>query len=183
MIIYTLAFPILAGAIGYLLGVAAQHWRIESDPLVETITAMLPNAQCGQCGYPGCGEAAKAVIAGEIPPSFCPPGGNLVASQIAEKLDIPLDQDGLAIPMVAAIDPDTCDGCGRCFKTCPFDAIVGANFQLHGVVSDACTGCGQCVPVCPHNGIMLKPDPIFASVPQKPTVLSSSTSQIGVHHV
>jgi electron transport complex protein RnfB len=181
--IYALVFPLLAAVIGYFLGVAAQRWRVENDPMVETITNMLPNAQCGQCGHPGCAEAAKALIAAEIPPNFCPPGGSLLAAQLAEVLDIPLSPDEVTGPKVAAIDLDTCDGCGRCFKTCPFDAIVGASYQLHGVVPDACTGCGLCVPVCPHGGIQLKDDPVLATALPKPTVIPVTEILSGDAHV
>lgn len=181
--IYTLAFPFLAAAIGYILGIAAHRWRVEGDPLVDTIIAMLPNAQCGQCGLPGCTEAAKALVAGDISPDFCPLGGNLLASQLAQTLGVSLSSGVLTMPQVAAISPELCDGCGRCFKVCPFDAIVGATRQLHGVVSDACTGCGQCVPVCPHSGIVLKPDPVFDEAMPKPSVKPLVSSLTGATHV
>ena len=66
------------------------------------------------------------------------------------------------------IDGETCIGCGRCFKKCPFDAIVGAPRLLHGVIADACTGCGLCTNVCPHGGISLYPDLQFAAPLVKP---------------
>lgn len=178
--IFTLIFPLLAAAIGYLLGVAAIKLRVEGNPLVEEIAAMLPNGQCGQCGLPGCGEAAKALAAGELPPDCCPPGGNLLATQLSEKLGVALS-GGQQLPQVAAIDASQCDGCGRCYKVCPFDAIVGANRQMHGVVPDACTGCGQCLPACPHDGISLKVDPAAATPLVKPSVLAQQ--KLGGAHV
>jgi electron transport complex protein RnfB len=178
--LYTLSFPLLAAAIGYLLGVAALRWRVEGNPLVEEIAAMLPNGQCGQCGFPGCGEAAKALAAGELPPNCCPPGGNLLATQLSEKLGVPLS-GALQLPQVAAINTSECDGCGRCFKVCPFDAIVGATKQLHGVIPDACTGCGQCLSACPHQGISLRVDPAVAAPLIKPS--QTLTQSRGSAHV
>ena len=56
-----LALPLLAAVVGYALGLAAQYFKVEGDPLAEQIGALLPNGQCGQCGYPGCAQAAEAM--------------------------------------------------------------------------------------------------------------------------
>jgi Na+-translocating ferredoxin:NAD+ oxidoreductase subunit B len=167
-LLYLLAIPAIAAGIGYLLGYAAIHLKVEGDPLVDEISALLPNGQCGQCGYPGCTQAAKAMASGEAAPNVCPPGGDALAQKIATVLGVTLDSSASKGPQVAAIDMDGCDGCGRCVKQCSYDAIVGATRQLHGVIADACTGCGACVSVCPHNGISLYPDPAFMSRVAKP---------------
>ncbi len=169
--LYLLAIPLIAAAIGYALGYAAIHLKVEGDPLVEEISALLPNGQCGQCGFPGCSQAAKAMATGEAAPDVCPPGGPALAQKIAAVLGVTLDSSSSKGPQVAAISMDECDGCGRCIKQCTYDAIVGAPKQLHGVISEACTGCGACVSVCPHAGISLYPDPIFMSRVSKPGLI------------
>jgi len=163
-----LALPLLAAVVGYALGLAAQYLKVEGDPLAEQIGALLPNGQCGQCGYPGCAQAAEAMARGEAPPTCCPPGGQALAKQLAALLGVSLDASSQKLPQLATIDESACDGCGRCFKQCPFDAIVGATRQLHGVIPDACTGCGQCLSACPHSGIRLYDDPLFALAAPKP---------------
>jgi len=162
------AIPLLACAIGYALGYAAIHLKVEGNPLVDEISELLPNGQCGQCGYPGCAQAAEAMARGEAAPDCCPPGGAALAEKLSALMGVSLKGGASRGPMLAAVDASACDGCGRCFKMCPFDAIVGATRQLHGVIADACTGCGQCVPVCPHGGISLYPDPVYAAGPAKP---------------
>src|SRR5574344_357784 len=152
LLISLLAIPLLAVAIGSALGYAAIHLKVERDPLIDQINALLPNGQCGQCGFPGCG----------------PPGGPALAEKIAALLGVSLGAGDSRGPLVAAIDDSACDGCGRCFKKCPFDAIVGAPRLLHGVIADACTGCGLCTNVCPHGGISLYPDLQFAAPLVKP---------------
>lgn len=163
-----LAIPLLAAATGYALGLAAIRLQVEGNPLVEQISELLPNGQCGQCGFPGCGQAAQAIAEGKAGPDCCPPGGNSLAQKIAALLGVSLEASVGKGPLLAAIDMSECDGCGRCFKKCPFDAIVGAPRQLHGVIADACTGCGLCSNVCPHGGINLYPDPLFAAPLTKP---------------
>lgn len=169
--LYLLAIPLIAAAIGYALGYAAIHLKVDGDPLVEEISSLLPNGQCGQCGFPGCSQAAKAMATGEAAPDVCPPGGPALAQKIAAVLGVTLDSSSSKGPQVAAISMDECDGCGRCIKQCTYDAIVGAPKQLHGVISEACTGCGACVSLCPHGGISLYSDPIFMSRVGKPGLI------------
>ncbi len=73
-----LAIAIMAlGAVilGALLGFASIKFKVEGDPLVEKIEAILPQTQCGQCGFPGCKPYAEAIVNGEEI-NKCPPGGS-----------------------------------------------------------------------------------------------------------
>ena len=55
----------IALVLGAALGYAAIRFKVEGDPLVEKIDAILPQTQCGQCGYPGCKPYAEAIAKGE----------------------------------------------------------------------------------------------------------------------
>lgn len=164
MLLPLLSIPFLALIMGMALSLASRFFAKEQDPLIEAISELLPNGQCGQCGYPGCAQAAIAMNEGKLGPDCCPPGGQALAAQLSKLLDIPLKKSEQAesLPQVVYIDPALCDGCTRCFKKCPFDAIVGANKQLHGVISDICTGCGLCQAACPQDAIAFKTDPIYS---------------------
>jgi electron transport complex protein RnfB len=153
------ALTALGLGLGYLLGAAARYLRVEANPLVDEIEALMPGSQCGQCGYPGCRPAAEALVAGEAAPTLCPPGGRALAEQLANMLSLDLDLSGVKeqVPMVARVDETLCIGCARCFKVCPTDAIVGAQKQIHAVVADACTACNKCVDVCPTECLKLHP--------------------------
>jgi len=78
------------GAMGVLasfgLGVASKKFHVEVDPRVEEVNEVLPHANCGACGYPGCMGFATAVVKGEAPVSGCPPGGPETAKKIASIL-------------------------------------------------------------------------------------------------
>lgn len=160
-----LSIPLLAVLMGLALSLAARFFAKEQDPLIEAISELLPNGQCGQCGYPGCAQAAIAMNEGKLGPDCCPPGGQVLAQQLSKLLGVPLAKstEKKSIPQIVEIAPALCDGCTRCFKKCPFDAIVGANKQLHGVLSNICTGCGMCVAACPQDAIFYKTDPIFST--------------------
>ena len=62
-------------ALGIVLGFSAIKFKVEGNPLVEKIDAVLPQTQCGQCGYPGCKPYATAIASGEADINKCPPGG------------------------------------------------------------------------------------------------------------
>ena len=56
----------IAGIMGALLAVADKFLYVAVDERVETVTAMLPNANCGGCGYPGCSGLAEALVEGKV---------------------------------------------------------------------------------------------------------------------
>lgn len=152
----------LALAFGLLLGFAAVKFHVASDPVVERIDAILPQTQCGQCGYPGCRPYAEAIANGTADINQCPPGGEAGVRALAELLDRepkPVGSEfGVEKPkMLAVIDEDTCIGCTLCVQACPVDAILGAAKQMHTVIASECTGCELCVAPCPVDCISMAP--------------------------
>lgn len=150
----------LAIVIGATLGYASLKFKVEGDPLVDKIDAILPQTQCGQCGFPGCKPYATAIAADEADINQCPPGGEEGIQKLADLLGRefkPLNaENGVEKPKaVAFIDEQTCIGCTLCIQACPVDAIVGAAKQLHTVVADLCTGCELCVAPCPVDCIAM----------------------------
>ncbi len=156
------ALSLLAGAFGLLLGFAAIRFRIEADPVVDRIDALLPQTQCGQCGYPGCRPYAQAIAVDEADINQCPPGGEAGVQALADLLGRdpkPLNPEhGTVKPkMVAVIDEQICIGCTLCIQACPVDAILGAAKQMHTVIDEECTGCELCVAPCPVDCITMEP--------------------------
>jgi Na+-translocating ferredoxin:NAD+ oxidoreductase subunit B len=138
---------------------------MNSATLVERIDALLPQTQCGKCGYPGCRPYAQALADGVTTINRCPPGGASGISALAELLQTPIlplaPECGTERPRtLAQIDEANCIGCTLCIQACPVDAIVGAAKQMHTVLADWCTGCELCVPPCPVDCIALPVHPI-----------------------
>lgn len=158
------ALSVLGLLFGIVLGFAAYRFKVEQDPVAEQIDKILPQSQCGQCGYPGCRPYAEAVGNGEMI-NKCAPGGEPVMLKLAELLNLepqPLGGDAsLAMPVkrIAFIDEANCIGCTKCIQACPVDAIVGATRAMHTVITDLCTGCDLCVAPCPTDCIEMKPVP------------------------
>lgn len=148
----------LGFTLGGLLGFAAKRLKVESNPVVDQIQDHLPGTNCGQCGFPGCGQAAEALADGNATVTLCPPGGRSVATELAALLNISFDPSAMEDegPIVALVKEATCIGCTRCFKVCPTDAIVGAPKQIHCVIQSACTGCKACIDVCPTECLVIE---------------------------
>jgi len=143
--------------LGALLGYASVKFKVEGDPLVEKIEGILPQTQCGQCGFPGCRPYAEAIAKGaEI--NLCPPGGAEGVQRLADLLGREVKAlDAEEKPKaVAIIDENTCIGCTLCIQACPVDAIVGAAKQMHTIIAPLCTGCELCLPPCPVECISMQ---------------------------
>ena len=158
MLTAVIAITLLGTVLGLGLGWVARKFRVDADPVVDRIDAILPQTQCAQCNYPGCRPYAEAIAAGEAPINQCPPGGEEGIRALADLLGVeavPLNpENGVEkLPTVVLIDEETCIGCTLCIQACPVDAIVGAPKLMHTVIASECTGCDLCLPPCPVDCI------------------------------
>jgi electron transport complex protein RnfB len=153
----------IALVLGAVLGFSAIKFKVEGNPLVEKIDAILPQTQCGQCGYPGCKPYATAIASGEADINKCPPGGEEGIHKLADLLGVefkPFSEGVAPKPKaVAFIDENICIGCTLCLQACPVDAIAGAAKQMHTVIAAECTGCELCIAPCPVDCISMEPLP------------------------
>jgi electron transport complex protein RnfB len=129
--------------------------------LVKEIDALLPQTQCGECGYSGCLPYAEALAQGTAPINKCPPGGVSTVQALAVLLHrdpepyLQEAKENTRPPQVAVIREAECIGCTKCIKACPVDAIIGSGQLMHAVIAHECTGCGLCVEPCPVDCIEL----------------------------
>ncbi len=180
---------VMMGGLGLIIGsslaLASKIFYVYVDPKVEQIDELLPGANCGGCGYPGCSANAEAIVAGESPPDSCVAGGAELAEQIAAVLGLSVEAkepefarpgctygtrdaalkfhyEGLSNCQAAAMLYGGmkechigCLGLGSCMEACPFDAITMGEDRLPKVDENKCTGCGTCERVCPKHIITL----------------------------
>jgi len=170
-------------AFGAGLAIASLLLHVEVDPRIEKIGEVLPGANCGGCGYAGCGAYAEAIVNENASPAECAPGGKGVVQEIADILGVQAEAkekmvavvrcQGRVVPTRFTYDglhdcraanliqagPKGCEyGClgfGTCADACPFGAI-GMVDQLPVVNEEKCTGCGKCVDACPRRIIALR---------------------------
>jgi len=163
ILISILTIGFIAGSFGLILGYGAIRFKVEGNPLVDQIDAILPQTQCGQCTFPGCRPYAEAMAKGEAAINQCPPGGESTIVLLAELLDTDIldlnDEHGEHndVPLIAIIREDVCIGCTLCIQACPVDAILGSAKHMHTVITAECTGCELCLPPCPVDCIDMIP--------------------------
>ncbi len=184
------AILFLAGlsiALAVVLAIANSKLKVYEDPRIDVVTDLLPGANCGACGQPGCRAFAEQVIVGKALPSECPVGGPETAESVANYLGI---DPGSAVKKVARLHcaggtdvaaqaglyagsvscreaaavyggPKACVygclGLGDCEVACTFDAIQMTAVNIPIVDVIKCTACGDCVEICPKDLFELMP--------------------------
>ena len=155
----TLLSSIIAlGGLGLIFGVglayAAQKFAVKVDPKVEQILQVLPGANCGACGQPGCSAFAEAVAAGRVPPNKCIPGGQDTATKIAAILGVTaVDSEE---PKVAVVQ---CRGGKQEAKErFIYQGIEDCHAALllaggSKACRYGCLGLGSCAKACPFDAI------------------------------
>lgn len=138
------------------------------QPTITEIDQLLPQTQCGLCGYGGCKPYAEAITQGESI-NLCPPGGVDTLQALAAITHT--DAGPMLTEMQAktkpnqrvVIDEAVCIGCTKCIQACPVDAILGAAKQMHAVIADDCNGCELCIDPCPMDCIYIEGLPTLSS--------------------
>ena len=181
-----LVLGILGLLLGLALALASKAFYVEKDERIEKVEQVLPQANCGACGYAGCASFAEAVVKGEAEISGCIPGGSDTAAAIAAILGKKASQSEKIVAVVhcrgdinamrnrfqyqgikdcnAAMllhggDVDCLYGClgyYSCVEACPFDAMDKTENGGVRVNEEKCVGCGVCVDACPKKIIELK---------------------------
>jgi electron transport complex protein RnfB len=179
------------GGLGLVLGswlaISYSRLAVEVDPKEKAIRDVLPGANCGACGYPGCDAYAAAVAAGEAEANRCTVGGPDCACAVADILGQEVTvaeaqiatlrcrgglkesterfrylgvNDCKAAILIAGGNKSCIYGClgmGNCVRICPFDAIHMGEDGLPVIDEEKCAGCGLCVAECPRNVLEMIP--------------------------
>ena len=170
-----------------LIALAHRKLRVWEGPRIDAVASMLPNANCGACGLPGCRAFAEQAVAGTIQPARCSvmnadgvaavaaylgvdagqaqkrvarvlcAGGSGVAVQQAHYRGLPTCAAAAAVAGGAKGCAWGCLGLGDCAVSCTFGAIRMSDTGLPLVDPARCTACGDCVEACPKDLFVLAP--------------------------
>ncbi|HEX6058535.1 MAG TPA: (Fe-S)-binding protein [Gemmatimonadaceae bacterium] len=170
-----------------LIAVANRTLKVWEDPRIDVVAGMLPNANCGACGVPGCRAFAEKLVAGEAQPAGCNvasadgraaiaaylgvdagsavktvarmlcAGGRHVAVQQAEYRGYPSCAAAAAVAGGGKGCAWGCLGLADCVRACTFDAMTMRDDGIPVVDIEKCTACGDCVEACPKELLAIMP--------------------------
>src|SRR3989304_4990029 len=177
---------ILGMVFGIGLAIASDKFAVKVDPRIDSINEVLPGANCGACGQPGCSGFAQAVVEGKAPVSGCTVGQGAVAKLVANIMGVKFEnkERSVAVVMCHARGVKNkftyngikdcraanivgggflgcdygCLGLGTCVEACKFEAMYMGEDDLPRVIEERCTGCGKCAAVCPRKLISIVPE-------------------------
>ena len=159
ILIAVISLGAIALVLAAILYVASKKFAVYEDPRIAQVGEVLPQANCGGCGYPGCSGFADACVkAGSLDGKFCPVGGQPVMAKIADILGLAA---GEAEPMVAVV---RCNGtCANRPRINQYDgakscAIAASLYGGETGCSYGCLGCGDCVAACQFGAISINPE-------------------------
>ncbi|MCR4338384.1 MAG: 4Fe-4S binding protein [Gemmatimonadaceae bacterium] len=172
---------------GSLIATANKRLWVWQDPRIDVVSQMLPSANCGACGLPGCRAFAEQAVQGKVTPAQCTVAGEEVRQQIAGYLGVDAGEavknvarllcaggfdvagyqaEYRGLPTCAAAAAVAgggkgcvwgCLGLADCEHVCDFDAIHMSETGLPVVDVEKCTACGDCVDACPKSLFELRP--------------------------
>ena len=138
---------------------ASKKFAVYEDPRIGKVAEVLPQANCGGCGYPGCSGFAEACVkAGSLEGKLCPVGGQPVMTRVASILGL---EASASEPKVAVV---RCNGsCEHRPRITQYDgavscAIAHATYGGETGCSFGCLGCGDCVSACQFGAIRINPE-------------------------
>lgn len=177
----------LGGLLGIVLALANKRLYVYEDPRIDTVEEMLPSANCGACGVPGCRVFAEKVVNHEVSPGKCTVSSEEDREAIAAFLGVEVGAEEKRVARLACAGGTNtarqrtkylglqtccaanlvagggkgcawgCLGLADCAEVCDFDAIVMDAHGLPIVIDAKCTACGDCVEICPKDLFSLQP--------------------------
>lgn len=177
----------LGALLASVLIIANRRLYVYEDPRIDQVEDLLPRANCGACGTPGCRPFAEMLVKGEIEPGRCTVNSPAMNLLIADFLGVALGggekrvarlacaggahvaviraaYGGISSCRGAALVAGGGKGCawgclgmGDCAEVCDFGAIHLDRYGLPIVDEAKCTACGDCVSVCPKDLFSLHP--------------------------
>ena len=151
---------------GLVLAAASKVFYVETDPRLEQLNACLPGANCGGCGYAGCGAYAEAVLNGEAPIGACASGGNECAQGMAAIMGVKAEAVTRKVAMVRCSGEKYYDKEGNQvagakskgnyegFHDCLAASKVGGSGPL--ACKFGCLGYGSCTNACKYGAISVQ---------------------------
>ena len=163
---FILIAVIVLGAIGLIAAIvlfaASKKFAVYEDPRIAQVSELLPGANCGGCGFPGCSGMAEAIVkgadAGSLDGLMCPVGGADTMGKVADLLEMTIADTESMVAVVRC--NGSCEHRAKIveyagLRTCAAMHACGAGETACGF---GCLGCGDCVEACQFGAISVNPE-------------------------
>lgn len=159
IVITVLSLSVMGAVAAIILYFVARKFKVFEDPRIDQVEEVLPGANCGGCGYPGCRGFAEGCVKAEVLDDlFCPVGGNTCMADVAAVLGKdPVEKD----PQVAVV---RCSGSPEHrARTNVYDGAQNCTIAHNLYAGDTgcqygCLGMGECVDACDFEAIFMNPE-------------------------
>ena len=140
--------------VGLFLAFAGKVFFVPVDEKEIAVREVLPGANCGSCGFPGCDGLAASIAKGEAAVSACPVGGAEVAAKIGEIMGVAAGETQRMVAFVRCTG--SCEDTTEKYiysgpKSCTTLGLVPASGPKS--CTFGCAGFGDCVNVCEFDAI------------------------------
>ncbi len=154
-----LSLGIMGAVFGLALALAAKKFAIEQDPRQDRIAEVLPGANCGGCGYPGCAGLAAAIASGKAPVDACPVGGFPTAVKVGAIMGVSAGE-ARERKVARVLCQGGAGNCGMRFVYQGLADCVAANATAGGpkACTYGCLGLGSCVAACRFDALRMGSD-------------------------
>jgi Na+-translocating ferredoxin:NAD+ oxidoreductase RNF subunit RnfB len=159
MLVAVISLGAIGAVFGIILGVAGKKFAVEVDPRVEALLQIMPGANCGACGLPGCAAFAEAVVAGTVKPSACAPGGTSLYEKIAAIMgtEVSAYEERKVAQLLCQGGLNHTRMLYR-YEGIPDCRAALANFMGPKACKFGCVMQGSCARICPFGAIQMGAD-------------------------
>lgn len=170
-----------------ILVIANKKLFVVEDPRIDIVDEMLPHANCGACGFPGCRPFAESLVNNQSLPGKCTVSTEADRAAIADFLGVDAGAQEKQVARLACAGGVNvarmnvkyvgmkscrgaalvsgggkscswgCLGLADCADVCDFNAITMNEFSLPVVDEEKCTACNDCIEICPKDLFSLHP--------------------------
>ncbi len=144
---------------GLILAIAYKQFKVFEDPRIDVVEGLLPNANCGACGVPGCRAFAEEVVSGESNPAKCTVSSEEGITNIANFLGVEASQeDKIVVRLLCAGGIKEAHNLASYkggMSTCRGEAVVVGGSKD---CSWGCLGLGDCAKACDFDAITMSDD-------------------------
>ncbi len=154
VILALIFFAVIGGVLGFLLALVDKKMAVRADPRISEISDLLPGANCGGCGFAGCGALAEAIVEKGVKPTKC---AGLTQENLDKIAAVMGNDTGLKAQKLRAVV--RCHGnIENAVKKYNYTGVKDchAAVKLHGgskLCPDGCIGHGSCVTACKFGAL------------------------------